>query len=98
MHPASMHPASLDAPRLALALVEAQVGSLVEVLPVALLIADRQGKVLRANEAASELFEEPVLVGKCLDDLLRNDSGLNARQRVLVQADDVLRLVVIHPR
>ncbi len=93
-----MHPVRLDAPRLALALVEAQVGSLVDVLPVALLIADRDGHVLRANTAAFELLEQPVLVGRHIDDLLKEAGQVKVRQRDLAHADDVLRLVAIHPR
>ncbi len=88
----------LDAPRLALALVEAQVGSLVDVLPVAVLVADKHGRVLRANDAALELFEQPLLVGRRIDDVLRNPERLEVRQRCLANAEDVLRLFVIHPR
>jgi PAS domain-containing protein len=46
----------MDGHRLTLALVEAQVGSLVEVLPVAVLVATDDGEILRANAAALELF------------------------------------------
>ena len=46
----------MDSHRLTLALFEAQVGSLVYVLPVALLISTAEGEILRANAAAVELF------------------------------------------
>ena len=46
----------MDAQRLTLALVEAQVGSLVDVLPVAVLVTTQDGEILRANDAATELF------------------------------------------
>ena len=46
----------MDGHRLTLALVEAQVGSLVDVLPVALLVTTAEGEILRANDAAVELF------------------------------------------
>jgi PAS domain-containing protein len=46
----------VDSHRLTLALFEAQVGSLVDVLPVALLIATDDGEILRANAAAVDLF------------------------------------------
>ena len=88
---------ALDVPRVALALVEAQVGSLVDVLPVAILVADRHGQVLRANKAAFEVLEQAVLVGCSIDDVLRRQS-VEVRQRYLVHADDVLRLFVVHPR
>jgi hypothetical protein len=48
----------VDEPQLTLALVEAQVGSLVEVLPVALLVASASGEILRANEVAVELLND----------------------------------------
>jgi predicted DNA-binding transcriptional regulator YafY len=84
-------------PLVALALVEAQVGSLLDVLPVAVLIADGAGKVIRANEAAAELLEQPVLVGRSVQDVLRAQR-LDVRQRCLVQGDEVLHLYVIHSR
>jgi PAS domain-containing protein len=46
----------VDGHRLTLALVEAQVGSLVEVLPVALLVASADGLIVRANDSAVELL------------------------------------------
>jgi len=46
----------VDAQRLTLALVEAQVGSLVDVLPVALLVTSADGEILRANDSATDLF------------------------------------------
>lgn len=46
----------MDGHRLTLALFEAQVGSLVDVLPVALLVASADGEILRANAAAVEIF------------------------------------------
>jgi len=46
----------VDGHRLTLALFEAQVGSLVEVLPVALLVTDADGEIVRANAAAHDLF------------------------------------------
>jgi PAS domain-containing protein len=46
----------VDGHRLTLALVEAQVGSLVDVLPVALLVASADGLIVRANVSAVELL------------------------------------------
>lgn len=46
----------LDEDHLTLALVEAHVGALMEVLPIALLVASADGEVLRANATAMELF------------------------------------------
>jgi hypothetical protein len=92
--------AMLDGPRLTLALVEAQVGSLVEVLPVAVLIASPFGEILRANEAAIDLFEDPLpLVGQFVSsvlDVARAARSLRVRLRWLHHEGEMLRLYVIH--
>jgi len=96
--------ASLDGPRLILALVEAQVGSLVEVLPVAVLITSPFGEILRANEAAldlfDDLFEDPLpLVGRFVNsvlDVARGTRALRVRLRWLHHEGEMLRLYVIH--
>jgi hypothetical protein len=51
-----MHSATSDFSQLTLAVVEAQVGSLVDYLPVALLICAADGTILRANGPALDLF------------------------------------------
>ncbi len=96
---AAMAPALLDAPRLTLALVEAQVGSLVDVLPVALLVASPTGEILRANAAAVELLDNAALVGQSVTDALEvaeRESLLKVRVRWLRHEDEVLTLYVIH--
>jgi PAS domain-containing protein len=95
-----MSPAPLDGPGLTLALVEAQVGSLVDVLPVALLVTSPTGEILRANAAAVELLDDPTLVGQSVTDALgaaEREHSLTVRVRWLRQEQDVLRLYVIHP-
>jgi PAS domain-containing protein len=95
----AMTPAVLDAPRLTLALVEAQVGSLVDVLPVALLVASPNGEILRANAAAVELLDNPALVGQSVAaalEVAERDSLLKVRVRWLQHEDQVLTLYVIH--
>ena len=95
----AMSPAVLDAPSLTLALVEAQVGSLVDVLPVALLVASPTGEILRANAAAVELLDNPALVGQSVRDALEvaeRESLLKVRVRWLRHEDEVLMLYVIH--
>src|ERR1700730_1490815 len=89
----------LDGPSLTLALVEAQVGSLVDVLPVALLVTSPTGEILRANVAAVELLDMPTLVGKSVTAALGaavHERALKIRVRLLQHEDDVLRLYVIH--
>jgi PAS domain-containing protein len=55
---------AVDDCRLTLALVEAQVGSLVDVLPVGLLVTSASGEILRANQVATELLGHALpLVG-----------------------------------
>src|SRR6266566_6718524 len=96
---AAMAPALLDAPRLTLALVEAQVGSLVDVLPVALLVASPTGEILRANAAAVELLDNAALVGQSVTDALEvaeRESLLKVCVRWLRHEDEVLTLYVIH--
>ncbi|HET6317363.1 MAG TPA: PAS domain-containing protein [Chloroflexota bacterium] len=61
----------MDGEHLTLALVEAQVGSLLEVLPIALLVTSADGEVLRANTAAVDLFgTRRQLVGASIHSLL----------------------------
>ena len=89
----------LDGPSLTLALVEAQVGSLLDVLPVALLVTSPTGEILRANAAAIELLEDPALVGQSVTATLgagERECSLKIRVRLLRHEQDVLRLYVIH--
>jgi len=95
----AMSPAVLDGSSLTLALVEAQVGSLVDVLPVALLVTSPTGEILRANAAAVELLGNPALVGQSVTaalEVAEQQSLLKVRVRWLRQEDDVLKLYVIH--
>jgi PAS domain-containing protein len=95
----AMPPVPLDGPSLTLALVEAQVGSLVDVLPVALLVTSPTGEILRANAAAVELLDDPALVGQSVTATLgvaEREHSLTVRVRWLQHERDVLRLYVIH--
>src|SRR4051794_38207985 len=77
-----------------LAMVEAEVGSLLELLPVPVLVTSEAGIVLRANPAAFAALCSSELVGTHIDDVLRH-SGRSARLRTLCHADEVLRLYVL---
>jgi PAS domain-containing protein len=91
--------APLDGPSLTLALVEAHIGSLVDVLPVALLVATPTGEILRANAAAVELLDNPALVGQSVSaalEVAERASLLKIRVRWLRHEDEVLMLYVIH--
>ena len=95
-----MTAAALDGPNLTLALVEAQVGSLVEVLPVPVLVTSPFGEILRANEAAVGLIGNPLpLVGQFVSDVLdtvRRKRPVKVRLRWLRHEGDVVRLYVLH--
>ena len=89
----------MDGASLTLALVEAQVGSLVDVLPVAVLVTSPTGEILRANAAACELLESASLVGQSVTKTLAvavGERALTVRVRWLRHEADVLRLYVIH--
>lgn len=94
-----MTSAALDGPNLTLALVEAQVGSLVEVLPVAVLVTSPFGEILRANEAAVGLLGNPLpLVGQFVSEVLeavRRKRSVKVRLRWLRHKGEVLRLYVL---
>jgi PAS domain-containing protein len=94
--------ALLDGPRLTLALVEAHVGALVEVLPVAVLVTGPFGDILRANEAASDLLGNPLpLVGQFVSAVLdeaRRKLPLRVHLRWLRHEGEMLRLYVIDER
>ena len=78
-----------------LAMVEAEVGSLVELLPAPVLVVSEAGRVVRANPAAAVALggSEASLVGKVVDDVLR-PLGVSARVRTLGHSGEVLRLYV----
>jgi PAS domain-containing protein len=95
-----MGAALLDGAGITLALVEAQVGSLVDVLPIAVLVTSPFGEILRANEAAVDLFGSPLpLVGQFVStalDQARRKHPVTVRLRWLRHQGEVLRLYVIH--
>jgi PAS domain-containing protein len=86
---------STDARQL-LAMIEAEVGSLVELLPAPVLVTSESGTVLRANPAAAVALgmTEECLVGKVIEDLLRQ-LGATVRVRTLCHSGEVLRLYVM---
>jgi PAS domain S-box-containing protein len=77
-------------------MVEAEVGSLLELLPVAVLVTSEDGIVLRANPAAGVILglSEEALVGRCVDNLLLA-TGSGVKVRRLCHADQILRLYVL---
>ncbi len=77
-------------------MVEAEVGSLPEMLPVPVLVTSDRGVVMRANPAAGVAFglPEDALVGRCVGELLR-ERRLSARVRSLCHAGQSLRLYVL---
>jgi PAS domain-containing protein len=79
-----------------LAMVEAEVGSLLELLPVAVLVTSHTGTVLRANPAAGVALglSQQALIGKPIDELLRHNRQ-SARVRTLGHGDEILRLYVL---
>jgi PAS domain-containing protein len=91
-----MEMATGDVSHMTLALIEAHVGTLVDYLPVALLVADVHGAILRANGAAAELLEcRGPLVGRQVVEVLAGQD-FDVRLRLLRHDADVLRLYVIH--
>jgi hypothetical protein len=92
-----------DASRLTLALVEAQVGPLVELLPVALLVTSASGEILRANHVATELLgQRGPLEGRQVTDVLPflvgteadTDERQTIRGAVLTEVGDIHALDV----
>jgi PAS domain S-box-containing protein len=79
-----------------LAMVEAEVGSLLELLPVPVLVTSEAGTVLRANTAAAFALGVAMeaVVGRSIDELLRHND-MSARVRTLSHAEQVLRLYVL---
>ncbi len=77
-------------------MVEAEVGSLLDLLPAPVLVTSELGTVLRANPAAGVALgvAEEALIGKVIEDLLR-PLGLSARVRTLCHSGEVLRLYVL---
>ena len=79
-----------------LAMVEAEVGSLVELLPAPVLVTSEAGKVLRANPPAAVALgvTQESLVGRLIEDVLRQ-LGVSVRVRTLCHSGEVLRLYVL---
>ncbi len=79
-----------------LAMVEAEVGSLFELLPAPVLVTTEAGIVLRANSAAAVALGVTTesLVGKLIGDLL-GQLGVSVRVRTLCHSGEVLRLYVL---
>jgi PAS domain-containing protein len=80
------------------AIVEAEVGSLLELLPVPLLVTSESGQILRAN-AAARLFldSSETLAGKHVDTIVRQQA-ISVRVTTLSHEDYVVRLYALqHP-
>jgi PAS domain-containing protein len=85
----------VDERRQLLALVEAQVGSLVDLLPVALLVTDAEGQIQRANAAAGALLgADGSLIGRAIEDVV-DGRELSIRSRSLCHQGEVVRLHVV---
>ena len=81
-----------------LAIVEAEVGSLLELLPVPLLVTSEAGDILRANAAARVFIDAAApIVGRSIDELLQ-DQAVSVCVRVLCHEGHILRVYALqHP-
>ncbi len=78
-----------------LAMIEAEVGPLLELLPVPLLLTSEHGEVLRANEAAGTFLDSAeCLIGKHIDRVL-GGQPISVRMRTLSHAGQTLRLYAL---
>ncbi len=76
-------------------MVEAEIGSLLDFLPVPLLVTSESGEVVRANTAAGILLGAfDTLIGRRVDDVLRG-RAISVRVRTLSHSVQVLRLYVL---
>ena len=65
-------PVALETSRELLAVVEAEVGCLLEFLPIPVIVTSESGIILRANAAAILFVDAPVpLIGIPIQDILR---------------------------
>jgi nitrogen-specific signal transduction histidine kinase len=80
------------------AIVEAEVGSLLELLPVPLLVTSESGQILRANTAARLFLDSSeTLTGKRVDNIL-HQQAISARVTTLSHGGYVVRLYALqHP-
>lgn len=77
-------------------MIEAEVGSLLEVLPVALVVTSSRGAVLRANPTAEALLgSSETLLGRQIDEIL-SLRPISVRVRMLSHEGQVIRLYVLH--
>jgi hypothetical protein len=77
------------------AIVEAEVGSLFELLPVPLLVTSETGDVLRANAAAGVFMDSrETLVGKRIDELI-GGQAISVQMRLLCGERHARRLYVL---
>jgi PAS domain-containing protein len=88
--------APADSGRQMLALVEAEVGSLLELLPVPVVVTSGDGAVLRANPSAAALLGCPDgrLVGQHIDHLLQSGT-FSVHMTTLCHQTDAVRLYVL---
>jgi len=76
-------------------MVEAEVGSLVEVLPVPLLVTSEAGDILRANAAARLFLDSSEgVAGKQVEDVLRQQA-ISVRVTTLSHEGRVVRLYAL---
>jgi PAS domain-containing protein len=88
-----------DEERHLLALVEAQVGPLLDLLPVPLLVTSASGRVLRANPSAVALLgPREARVERPIDEVLRRRRDLSVRVRILRHDGERVRLYVLQNR
>jgi PAS domain-containing protein len=81
-----------------LAILEAEVGSLLEMLPVPLLVTSECGDILRANAEACHLLDSArPLVGRHVEDVLRQQA-ISIRMRLLCDRGRAVRLYVLQDR
>ena len=78
-----------------LAIIEAEVGPLLELLPVPLLVTSDKGEVLRASAIAGAFLDSAeCVIGKHIDTILGRQP-ISVRMTTLTYAEQTLRLYAL---
>jgi hypothetical protein len=78
-----------------LAMIEAEVGPLLELLPMPLVVTSEDGEVLRVNEVADAFLDSAeCLIGKHIDTVL-GGQPISIKMRTLSHAGQRLRLYAL---